>query len=170
MPVKATSKKMKGLLAQKEISEFTYILNENEENSLEINIKRYTSARCKKDGTIERKNRGFVYFGLNWSLIKIQNAYRSRFAIESSYRMRNSVRPKTSTRNPVIRYFFAIVSFLLKNIWVVILHEHFRKKQRGPIVIKSEWFRFDAFRDRIWNTISKIVSNMMQNSKTIEIG
>ena len=145
MPVKAHGKELIGLLANEEIRQFTYSLNKNKETEQEIEILRYTDSRCKKDGTVKRKHRGFVVFGVDWSLLKVKRVYRSRFAIESSYRMRNIVRPKTSTRNPVARYFFAIVSFLLKNIWVVLLFEHFRKKQSGPIVIKSEWFRFDAF-------------------------
>jgi putative transposase len=159
MPVKAYGKKLKGLLAQKEIREFKYTIYENGKNPQEIAIKRYTSRRTKKDGTIKEKNLGFVYFGIDWSLLKIQTEYKSRFAIESSYRMRNIVKPKTSTRNPVTRYFFAIISFLLKNIWVVTLYENFRKVQRGPIVIKSDWFRFEAFVERMWTRIKKSALN-----------
>jgi putative transposase len=153
MPVKAFGKKMKELLANKNIRDFSYTIYENGENAQEITIKRYTSRRTAKDGKIEEKNLGFVFFGIDWSLIKIKDEYKSRFAIEASYRMRNIVRPRTSTRNPVIRYFYAIVSFLLKNIWVLALMENFRKKQRGPIVINSDWFHFEAFVERLWNKI-----------------
>ena len=159
MPVKVYGKKLKELLAQKEIRQFEYTIYEDGERPQGIIIKRYISRRIKKDGTIEEKNLGFVYFGLDWSLLKIQSVYKTRFAIESSYRMRNIVRPKTSTRDPVIRYFFAIVSFLLKNIWVVILHENFRRKQRGPIVVNSDWFRFEAFIGCMWYAIAKLASN-----------
>ncbi len=158
MPVKAYGKKMKDLLANNQIRDFSYTIYENGQNAQEITIKRFTSRRTAKDGTIEEKNLGFVYFGIDWSLLKIQDEYKSRFAIEASYRMRNIVRPRTSTRNPVIRYYFAIISFLLKNIWVVILMENFRKKQRGPIVIKIDWFRFEAFVERLWSKIRKLVS------------
>jgi putative transposase len=170
MPVRVHGKKMTDQLANEEISEFTHILCENTGNAQEIDIKRYKTTRRKKDGSIETKYRGFVHFGLNWSLIKIKETYRSRFAIESSYRMRNSVRPKTSTRNPVTRYFFTIVSFLLKNVWVSILYENFRKKQRGPIVIVSEWFRFDAFRERFWNYIYSTVFYRVQRYDFLDIG
>jgi putative transposase len=47
---------------------------------------------------------------------KVSKVYRRRFAIESSYRMRNLVKPKTSSKNATIRYFYALISFLLKNI------------------------------------------------------
>lgn len=158
MPVKASGKKLKEMLSNKQIRDFSYTLNENEQNAQEIRIMRFTSRRANKKGKIETKNLGFVYFGINWSLLRIQSEYKSRFAIESSYRMRNIVRPKTCTRNPVIRYFFAVISFLLKNIWVVSLMENFRKKQRGPTIISKDWFRFEAFVERIWNKIRKMVS------------
>jgi len=163
MPAKAHGKEIKDLLANEEIRQFTYKLCKNKENALEIEILRYTDSRSKKDGTIERKYRGFVVFGIDWTLLKVKHIYRTRFAIESSYRMRNIVRPKTSTKNPVTRYFFAIVSFLLKNIWVVLLFEYFRKKQRGPIVIKSEWFRFDAFIDCMLDALKVIRNGTYQN-------
>ncbi len=38
-----------------------------------------------------------------------------------SYRMRNQVKSQTSTKNPVIRYLYAIISFLLKNVWIALL-------------------------------------------------
>lgn len=167
MPVKASGKKLKELLANKQIRDFSYTINENEENAQEIKIKRYTFRRMKKEGKIEEKNLGFVYFGFDWSLLRIQCEYKARFAIEASYRMRNIVRPRTSTRNPVVRYFFAIVSFLLKNIWVVALMENFRKKQRGPTVINRDWFRFEAFVERIWDKIRKMVS-IQQHEKLVD--
>ncbi|MDP3014366.1 MAG: transposase [Candidatus Subteraquimicrobiales bacterium] len=158
MPVKAYGKKMKELLANNQIRDFSYTIYENGENAQKIKIKRFTFRKTTKNGTVEEKNLGFVYFGIDWSLLKIQDEYKSRFAIEASYRMRNIVRPRTSTRNPVIRYYFAIISFLLKNIWVVVLMENFRKKQRGPIVIKVDWFRFEAFVERLWSKIRKLLT------------
>ncbi|MFH0968636.1 MAG: hypothetical protein V1862_13220 [Methanobacteriota archaeon] len=163
MPAKAQGKEMISLLANEELRQFTYILCKNKETALEIEILRYTESRSKKDGTVKRKHHGFVVFGVDWNLTKVKRFYRSRFAIESSYRMRNIVRPKTSTRNPVIRYYFAIVSFLLKNVWFVLLFENFRKKQSGPVVIISEWFRFDAFIDFMMDALKLIRNSSNQN-------
>ena len=42
---------------------------------------------------------------------------RSRFSIEPYYWMRKRVKPRTSTKNPVIWYLYAIISYLLKNVW-----------------------------------------------------
>ena len=85
--------------------------------------------RCKYlKGKREKKgceNLGFVVFGVKWSPRKVSTVYRRRFAIESSYRMRNIVKPKTSTKNANIRYFYTLISFLLKNVWLYLQKKHF---------------------------------------------
>ena len=70
----------------------------------------------------------------------------TRFAIESSYRMRNLAKPRTSTRNPVIRYLFAIISFLLNNLWMAVLWTRFSPVKQGPGTIEMGAFRFDQFK------------------------
>lgn len=71
-----------------------------------------------KKGKYGCENLGFVVYGVKWSPRKISKVYRRRFAIESSYRMRNIVKPRTSTRDVTIRYFFTLLSFLLRNAWL----------------------------------------------------
>lgn len=81
-----------------------------------------------KGGKYGSKNFGYVVSGISWNPYKVHDVYRSRFAIESSYRMRNQVKPRISTRNPLIRYLYAIVSFLMKNVWVVLLLRYFSRQ------------------------------------------
>ncbi len=59
--------------------------------------------------------------------------------------MRNVVKPKTCSKDPMLRYFYALISFLFKNAWVSIQRMHFMKVKRGPQVIESDMFRFDLF-------------------------
>ena len=91
------------------------------------------------------ENLGFVVFGVKWSQRKVSTVYRRRFAIESSYRIKNVVKPKTSSKNANIRYFYALISFLLKNIWLYLQKKHFTIVKRGPQVIDEDKFRFDMF-------------------------
>jgi len=60
--------------------------------------------------------------------------------------MRNLVKPHTSTRNPVLRYLFAIIAFLLKNLWMIVLWTRFSPVKQGPRTIKMDEFRFDQFK------------------------
>jgi putative transposase len=59
--------------------------------------------------------------------------------------MRNIVNPKTSSKNAGIRYFYALIYFLLKNIWLYLQKKHFTIVKRGPQVIDEDKYRFDMF-------------------------
>jgi len=49
----------------------------------------------------------------------ISDEYRMRFGIESSYRMMNTCRARTSSKNPALRLFFVLISFLIVNLKVL---------------------------------------------------
>ena len=87
----------------------------------------------------------FVVYGMSPSPRKVRSIYSHRFSIESSYRMRNTTKAKTTTKDPVIRFFYALIAFLYQNFWVLIKWKRFRKLQRGPIVIVSDLFQLDHF-------------------------
>ena len=112
----------------------------------------YLQGRNKKFGNV---NLGYVVYGIDWKPRKVHLIYKKRFAIESSYRMRNIVKAKTSSRNVVIRYLLTIVSFLLKNIWVSLQWMFFSRVQQGPRTIDEDLFRFDLFRLFVWEGIRK---------------
>ena len=109
-----------------------------------------------KRGKNKAINYGYVVFGIDWELKKIFNIYRTRFAIESSYRMRNRSKPKTSSKSVKLRYFYAIVSMLLKNIWLAIAWDYFSPIQTGPRIIILRAFRFEWFLDLLWNYTKKL--------------
>ena len=112
----------------------------------------YLQGRNKKFGNV---NLGYVVYGIDWKPRKVHLIYKKRFAIESSYRMRNIVKARTSSRNVVIRFLLTIISFLLKNIWVALQWMFFSKVQRGPRMIDEDLFRFDFFRLFVWEGIRK---------------
>ncbi len=106
-----------------------------------IDVK-YMKGKRGKNGC---ENLGFVVHGVDWSPRKVSTTYRRRFAIESSYRMRNQVKPKTSSKNATIRYFYALISFLMKNIWLCLQKKHFTIVKKGPPTMEEDLFRFDVF-------------------------
>jgi len=70
----------------------------------------YLQGRNGKHGNV---NLGYVVYGIDWKPRRVYSVYKNRFAIESSYRMRNIVKARTSSRNVVLRYLLSIISFLL---------------------------------------------------------
>ena len=98
-----------------------------------------------KRGKFGSENLAFVIYGIEWSPRKISNVYRTRFAIESSYRMRNIAKPKTSSKDVTIRYLYALVSFLLRNVWLYLQKKHFTTVKRGTSTVIEDLFRFEMF-------------------------
>lgn len=121
------------------------------ELTLAIDVQ-YHRGRNEKHGNV---NLGYVVHGIDWNPRKVYSIYKNRFAIESSYRMRNIVKAKTSSRNVVLRYLLTIISFLLKNIWVALKWNYFARIQRGPRTIDDDLFQFDRFRIFVWEAIKK---------------
>ncbi|AKB29087.1 hypothetical protein MSSIT_2368 [Methanosarcina siciliae T4/M] len=144
VPVVKKGKRMKQILKGNKARSEQYVMkNSKKKILLDIIIDvKYLKGKRDKKGC---ENLGFVVFGIKWSPRKVSTVYRRRFAIESSYRMRNVVKPKTSSKNAIIRYFYALISFLLKNIWLYLQKKHFTIVKRGPQVIDEDKFRFEMF-------------------------
>jgi len=61
--------------------------------------------------------------------------YRRRFGIETSYRLKNLCRIKTTTKNPVVRLVFVGIAFLLIDLWVFLLWTHVSCPRQGGRLI-----------------------------------
>lgn len=143
VPVRKHGKRMKELLHGTQSRYAEYRMKAKPPLLLTIAVA-VTYARGKR-GKRGVENLGYVVGGLAWHPRRVHQIYRSRFSIESSYRMRNQVKPRTSTKNPVIRYLYAIISFLLKNIWIALLWMHFSPVKQGPRTVEMRAFRFGDF-------------------------
>lgn len=143
VPVRKHGKQMKALLKGTRSRYAEYRMRAKPPLPLTIAVA-VTYARGKR-GKHGVENLGYVVGGLAWHPLRVHRAYRSRFSIESSYRMRNQVKPRTSTKNPVIRYLYAIISFLLKNVWIALLWRYFSPVKQGPRTVDMRAFRFERF-------------------------
>jgi len=144
VPVVKKGAKIKQILSRTKSRYDTYTMKNSYKKILldiVIDVKYFKGKR----GINGCENLGFVVFGVNWSPRKVRTIYRKRFAIEASYRMRNIVRPRTSSKNATVRYFYALISFLLKNVWLCLQRRHFSIVKPGPMTIKYDLFRFDVF-------------------------
>jgi putative transposase len=61
----------------------------------------------------------------------VKETYRTRFAIETTYRQLGQARIRTSTRDPLLRLLYVAVALLLRNVWVY-LHWQVLAERRGP--------------------------------------
>jgi Transposase DDE domain len=65
------------------------------------------------------------------SYLWVKETYRSRFAIESTYRQLGQARIRTSTRDPLLRLLYVGVALLLRNVWVWLHWEVLSHPRRG---------------------------------------
>jgi hypothetical protein len=61
----------------------------------------------------------------------VKETYRSRFAIETSYRQLHQARIRTCTRDPLLRLLYVAVALLLRNVWVWLHWQVLARRRRG---------------------------------------
>jgi putative transposase len=83
----------------------------------------------------------------------IYDDYRLRFGIESSYRMKNKCRIKTTIKNPIIRFLFIALSFLIINIWIYLLWHYVSTLKRSSREVFSHLFTLKQMLEFLRQTI-----------------
>ena len=75
---------------------------------------------------------------VTWS--QVNRHYRDRFGIETSYRLKNQTRIRSTTKNPVLRLLYVALAFILVNLWVYLLWQTVRTTRRGGRQVFQERF------------------------------
>lgn len=104
-----------------------------------------TLKRQPKTGQSKRTWLVYVVIHLDWSARKVQQRYRRRFGIESSYRQLGQVRAHTNSRNPALRFFLLALALLLIDLWVWLRCLCTRAIGRGPFRLEVNRFRLARF-------------------------
>ena len=88
----------------------------------------------------QRGKHGIEYFAyavykIQLGLRAIHHHYRKRFGIETSYRLKNQCRIRTTTKNPVVRFLFVGIAFILVDLWVYLMWTYVSRPRKGSRVI-----------------------------------
>lgn len=73
----------------------------------------------------------------------VRKLYRRRFGIESSYRMMEKTRARTTSHNAALRFLFMGLALLILNIWIALHWTYLRIRGRGPRRVARQDFRED---------------------------
>lgn len=98
----------------------------------------------------------YVVYKVTIGLDYIYQDYRKRFGIESSYRLKNICRIRTTTKNPIMRLLFVGISFILLNIWIYILWAKISKPRRGGRLIYRKLFNLKQMLAFLSQAINRI--------------
>ena len=79
----------------------------------------------------------YVVHRIKVALRATHQYYRARFGIETSYRLKNQCRIRTTTKNPAMRLLFVGISFILVNLWIYLLWTRITlRRQGGRLVLR----------------------------------
>jgi hypothetical protein len=74
----------------------------------------------------------------------VKETYRTRFAIETTYRQLGQARIRTSTRDPVLRLLYVAVALILRNVWVYLHWQVLADRRRGGRRVDTNRLTFRA--------------------------
>ena len=87
---------------------------------------------------------------------QLADTYRSRFGIETGYRLMNSVRARTSSRDPKLRFLFVALAFALLNLWVTLQWTVLAVPRQGGRWFDPAIFRLSRFCDFLRDAIGEV--------------
>lgn len=142
------------LLRGRKSYQTTYTRNSSEygEQTLCVTIVcRYSKGRYKRCGIVRFT---YVVIGqLKMRPDQIFHEYRRRFGIESSYRLMDTMRARTTTHCVALRLFFVALAFLLLNLWCFVKWMHLFVPTVGPRQILHHLFPLARWRLWLWEMI-----------------
>ena len=71
---------------------------------------------------------------------QVRKAYRRRFGIESSYRLLEQVRGRTTARNAALRFLWMGIALVIGNLWIALHWKYLRRCGSGPRRVAREAF------------------------------
>ena len=97
----------------------------------------------------------YVVHRVKVSLSGLHQHYRARFGIETSYRIKNLCRIRTTTKNPVARFLFVALAFILVNLWIYLLWCFVSIGQCGRRIVYPELFSLKTMLEFLSHTVER---------------
>jgi putative transposase len=124
------------------------------EESLPLHIVcTYSKGRYRRRGLYRF---AFIVIGrANMRPRQIADEYRRRFGIETSYRLMNSLRARTTSRSIQLRLFLVTLALLLLNLWSYVKWSHLFVPQCGPRQILHRLLPLARWRLWLWELVKQ---------------
>jgi len=149
IPVRKNGDRMERKLDTHKSYMTTYRMYKDRERELRFPLAVCVSYQAGDRGKNGEVVRGYVACGLaDRDAKRVEELYRKRSAIETSYRLVRQARGITTTRDPDVRFAFMLVAALLENLWLVLRWAVVARPRRGGRDLPEE-FTFKMFCDWI---------------------
>jgi putative transposase len=97
----------------------------------------------------------YVLYRINVALHQLHHYYRERFGIETSYRLKNHCRIRTTTKNPALRFLFVALAFILVNLWVYLLWYFVSRSRPGGRSVYQSLFPLKTMLDFLTHAVER---------------
>ena len=134
----------------------THTMNEGKDNEVTFPLWVVCKYRQGKRGKYGVEYLAYVVYKVDISLDYLSQDYRQRFGIETSYRLKNICRIRTTTKNPILRLLYVGIAFLLVNIWIYILWSKISKPRRGGRLVYHYLFTLKQMLAFLANGVNRI--------------
>lgn len=134
----------------------THTMNKGKDNEAIFSLWILCKYRQGKRGKYGIEYLAYVVHKVEIRLNYLHQDYRKRFGIETSYRLKNTCRIRTTTKNPMIRLLYVGISFLMVNIWIYILWYKISKPRRGGRLVYQKTFNLKQMLAFLSNAVNEI--------------
>jgi putative transposase len=123
---------------------------------------KYGKGRYKRCGLYRF---AYIVIGeLKMQPLQVYHEYRRRFGIETSYRLMNLVRVRTTSKSPILRLFYVGLALTLLNLWVFIKWTFVSRPRRGGRLVLHHLFPLARWRLWLWEMVKQRLGFNMEIS------
>ena len=132
----------RSLINKKRTYKTLYTMNSNSYGSVTFEVCVVGTYYKGKHGRHGVGYLAFAVYKVPIPIRAIPEDYKKRFGIETSYRLKNLSRIRTSNKNPVARLLFVGIAFLLVVLWIYLLWTYISKPRKGGRLLYPKLFDF----------------------------
>jgi len=114
---------------------------------------KYSKGRYKRRGIYRF---AYIVIGeLKMHPLQVYTEYRFRFGIETSYRLMNQVRARTTSKSPALRLFYVGLALSMLNLWSSVKWTYLHIPQRGPRQVLHRLLPLTRWRLWLWEVVKQ---------------
>ena len=114
---------------------------------------KYAKGRYKRQGLCRF---AYIVIGeLSLHPLQIYHEYRLRFGIETSYRLMNLVRARTTSKSSTLRLFYVGMALTMLNLWVFVKWTYVARPRRGARQVLHRLLPLARWRLWLWEVVKQ---------------
>lgn len=157
IPARVHGKRIQALCRGRKSYQTTYTVGSPTDGSEEVNLWIVCRYAKGKRGKHQVEYLPYVVIGdLSCPTPSVREEHRGRFGIETSYRLMNQARIRTTCRNPKYRLLVVGLAWIMINIWITLQWEVLSVPRRGGRWLKRQVFPLSSFREFVVQAVEAI--------------